>query len=453
MQQLKSAEEMPGSYGLPILGETLEIFRDLDLFVWRRFQQHGSVFKTSVMGRKRAYLIGPDANRLVLVEQAEHMSSRIGWYFLEPTFGNNILLQDGEEHRLTRRLMYPAFHGKAIATYFDTIQNIVQDFLKDWGQRTIPLNSNFRQLTLMVATRLFLGSQNKSEVEQTSQWFTQLLESSMAIFKWNVPFTLYGRGQNARAKLVAFLHEAIAQRIEQGNLEESKDVLGLLLAAVDEDGNKLSEAQIINEALLLLFAGHETTASLLSWVIFELGNHPEWRERLRQEQLAVVGNNPLNLSHLKQLPDLTNVLKEAERLYPPVYAYNRGVLKDIEYAGYRIPAGWFVTISPMLTHRLPELYTDPDRFDPDRFAPPREEDKKHPLALMGFGHGSHRCLGMEFAQMEMKIVLSTLLRHYDWTVKPDYSAIAPIRQPSKIKDTLEAYIEPLLIKHPLKSQT
>ncbi|MEH2264217.1 cytochrome P450 [Nostoc sp.] len=251
---------------------------------------------------------------------------------------------------------------------------------------------------------------------------------------------IYGRGQNARAKLVAFLREAIAQRTEQGNLEQSKDVLGLLLAAVDEDGNKLSETQVINEALLLLFAGHETTASLLTWVIFELGNHPEWRERLRQEQLAVVGDNPLSLSHLKQLPQLTNVLKETERLYPPVYAYNRGVLKDIEYAGYRIPAGWFVTISPMLTHRLPELYTNPDGFDPNRFAPPREEDKKHPLALVGFGHGSHSCLGMEFAQMEMKIVLSTLLRHYDWTVKPDYSAIAPVRQPSKVKDTLQAYI-------------
>jgi cytochrome P450 len=105
----------------------------------------------------------------------------------------------------------------------------------------------------------------------------------------------------------------------------------------------------------------------------------------------------------------------------------------------------------MLTHRLPELYTEPDRFDPDRFALPREEDKKHPLALVGFGHGSHSCLGMEFAQMEMKIVLSTLLRHYDWTVKPDYSAIAPVRQPSKLKDTLQAYIEPLMIEHPLNS--
>ncbi|WP_313931622.1 cytochrome P450 [Nostoc sp. FACHB-133] len=107
-----------------------------------------------------------------------------------------------------------------------------------------------------------------------------------------------------------------------------------------------------------------------------------------------------------------------------------------------------MTISPMLTHRLPELYTEPDRF-----APPREKDKKHPLALVGFGHGSHSCLGMEFAQMGMKIVLSTLLRNYDWTVKPDYSAIAPVRQPSKIKDTLQAYIEPLVIKHPLNSKT
>lgn len=97
----------------------------------------------------------------------------------------------------------------------------------------------------------------------------------------------------------------------------------------------------------------------------------------------------------------------------------------------------------MLTHRLSELYTDPDRFDPDRFAPPREEDKKHPLALVGFGNGSHSCLGFEFAQMEMKIILSTLLRHYDWTVTPERSTVAPIRQPSKDQNKLRSHIQPL----------
>ncbi len=440
-QQLKSAEEMPGRYGLPFIGETLELFGTEELYYWSHFQRYGSVFKTRILGQKVAFLIGPDANRLVLLEQADHFSSRLGWEFLEPLFGNGILLQDGQEHSRTRRLMYPAFHGKAIASYFDTIQTIVQNFLKDWGERgTIPLTSDFRKLTLIVASRLFLGTQTDSEVEQTSQWFTQLIAGRLALLRLDTPFTLYGRSQAARRKLQAFLRTTIAERQRQGNLQESRDILGLLLATEDEEGNRLSEVEVINQALLLLFAGHETTATLLSWLLFELGSHPEWRDRLRLEQAEVVGNEPLSLSHLKQFPQLTCALKEAERLYPPVYSIPRGVVKDIEYAGYHIPAGWYVDVSPMLTHRLPELYPNPELFDPDRFAPPREEDKKHPFALIGFGSGPHSCLGFEFAQMEMKIILSTLLRHYDWTVTPEREAIAPVRQPSKIQDSLRAHI-------------
>ena len=440
-QQLKSAEEMPGRYGLPFIGETLELFGTEELYYWRHFQRYGSVFKTRILGQKVAFLIGPDANRLLLLEQADHFSSRLGWEFLEPLFGNGILLQDGQEHARTRRLMYPAFHGKAIASYFDTIQTIVQNFLKDWGERgTIPLTSDFRKLTLIVASRLFLGTQTDSEVEQTSQWFTQLIAGRLALLRLDTPFTLYGRSQAARRKLQAFLRTTIAERQRQGNLHQSRDILGLLLAAEDEEGNRLSETEVINQALLLLFAGHETTATLLSWLLFELGSHPEWRDRLRLEQAEVVGNEPLSLSHLKQFPQLTYALKEAERLYPPVYSIPRGVVKDIEYAGYHIPAGWYVDVSPMLTHHLPELYPNPELFDPDRFAPPREEDKKHPFALIGFGSGPHSCLGFEFAQMEMKIILSTLLRHYDWTVTPEREAIAPVRQPSKIQDSLRAHI-------------
>ncbi|NEQ25541.1 MAG: cytochrome P450 [Microcoleus sp. SIO2G3] len=443
-QQLKSAEEMPGRYGLPFLGETLELFRTEELYYWKHFQRYGSVFKTRILGQKVAFLIGPDANRLLLLEQADHFSSRLGWAFIEPLFGNGILLQDGQEHARTRRLMYPAFHGKAIASYFDTIQTIVQNFLKDWGERrTIPLTSEFRKLTLIVASRFFLGTQTDSEVEQTSQWFTQLIAGRLALLRLDTPFTLYGRSQAARRKLQAFLRTTIAERQRQGNLHQSRDILGLLLAAEDEEGNHLNETEVINQALLLLFAGHETTATLLSWLLFELGSHPEWRDRLRLEQAEVVGNEPLSLSHLKQFPQLTYTLKEAERLYPPVYSIPRGVVKDIEYAGYHIPAGWYADVSPMLTHHLPELYPNPERFDPDRFAPPREEDKQHPFALIGFGSGPHSCLGFEFAQMEMKIILSTLLRHYDWTVTPEREAIAPVRQPSKIQDSLRANIKKL----------
>jgi len=444
MLRPKSAEEMPGNYGLPFIGETLELFATEELYYWRRFQRYGPIFKTRILGIKCACLVGPDANRLVMLEQADHLSSWQGWGFLEPLFGRAILLQDGEEHRATRRLMYPAFHGRAIASYFDTMQSIVQDFLSHWSARgTVDLTAEFRKLTLIVASRLLLGSQTAQEVQQTSQWFTQLLAGRLAILRLNSPLTVYGRSQQARRQLQTFLRTIIAERQRQGNLENSRDVLGLMLAAVDENGNSLSESELIDEALLLLFAGHETTATMLSWLIFELGAHPEWRHRLRAEQTAIVGNGQLQLAHLKQTPQLTYTLKEVERLYPPVYTFSRGVVKDIEYAGFRIPAGWYVSVSPMLTHRLAEIYTEPNRFDPERFAPPREEDKKHPFALVGFGGGPHSCLGFEFAQMEMKIILSNLLRCYDWDVTPNRTDIDPVFQPSKLQNKLQAKVVPL----------
>jgi cytochrome P450 len=435
---------MPGRFGIPFLGETLSVFRDEELYYWQRFQKYGPVFKTQILGQKFAFLIGPDANRQVLLEQADHVSSALGWFFLKSLFGNGLLFMEGEEHRVARRLLYPAFHGRAIASYFDTIQRIVQNFVKDWADReSVSLLAEFRRLTLVVATRLFLGSQTVSQVEQTSRWFLELLSARLAILRLDVPLTNYGRSQQARRRLIKFLHPVIEERKRQGNLEESQDVLGLLLAAEDEDGNRLSDQEVIDHTLFMLVAGHETTATLLTWLMFELGSHADWRARLQAEQAAVLGNEPLALAHLKQLSNLTNALKEAERLYPPLYGIPRGVVKDMKYAGYHIPAGWYVDVSPMLTHRLPELYADPDRFDPDRFAPPREEDKKHPFALVGFGSGPHGCLGLEFAQLEMKIIVSTLLRQYDWTITPDRAAIAPIRQPSKMQDKVQAQFRKL----------
>jgi cytochrome P450 len=340
--------------------------------------------------------------------------------------------------------MYPAFHGRAIASYFETIQTIVQESVQDWAERdAIRLGVAFRQLTLRVASCLFMGSQTADEIDQTSQYFLQLVKGGLAVLRLDLPWTSYGRSQQARRHLIKFLQPVIAKRQRQGNLEESRDVLGLLLAAVDEDGNRLSESEVIDQTLFMLVAGHETTANLLSWLVFELGSHPEWRSRLRSERTEVLRDQPLSLSALKQMPLLNNVLKEAERLYPPVYGIPRGVVKDIEYAGYCIPAGWYVDVSPMLTHRLPELYAEPNRFDPDRFAPPREEDKQHPFALVGFGSGPHSCLGMEFAQLEMKVILSTLLHQYDWTVTPERSEIAPVWQPSKIQKKLQAQFRKL----------
>jgi retinoid hydroxylase len=446
--RLKSAETMPGSFGLPIFGEIINIISKQELFYWQQHQQHGNVFKTAAFGfGKAACLVGPEANRLVLKEQADRLSSRLGNQYLAPIVSTDaVLLQDGEQHRTSRKMILPVFHQQAIAAYFDTVQSVVTAAVADWGEReTIDLDAELRKLTLAVVVKTFLGSEKTAEIQQVSEWFTTLTAGLYGLFKWDTPLTLHGRGQAARRKIVKYIRQVIRERIDRNDPANALDVLGLLMNTVDEDGNKFTETQIVNQAILFLFAGHETTSSLMDWVLFELGNRPEWRQKLRAEHQQVVGNEPLEplgtrlaMSHLRQLPQMSNVLKEGERLYPPLFLISRMAIADIEYAGYLIPAGWYLLIFPLLTQRMPEIYQDPDLFDPDRFAPPREEDKKQPYSLIGFGGGVHSCIGADFAQMEMKIILSTLLQKYDWTVTPTTAEISPVRQPFMMQKKLKA---------------
>ncbi len=439
--KLKSADMMPGSYGLPIIGELIGFLLKREEFYWQKHQEHGNIFKTSSLIFKRAAcLVGPAANRLVLKDQADKLSSQLGNQFIEFIVTNDtVLLQDGAQHRTSRKLILPVFLPQALASYFDTIQSVVTEMTSDWGDKgTIDLSTELRKITMAIVVKIFLGSEKTEEIEQVSNWFTILVDSLNSIIKWDNPLTVYGRGQAARRNIVDYIRRVIHERATRGDLEQSTDVLSLLLNTVDEDGNKFTETQVINQAIGLLFAGGDTTSSLFSWLLFELGNSAEWRQRLRNEQQQVMGNQPIAMSHLRQLPDMTNVIKESERLYAPAWVISRVATADIEYDGYLIPAGWFVFIFPMLTHRLPEIYQDPDAFDPDRFAPPREEDQKQPYSLIGFGGGVHSCLGVELAKMEIKIILSTLLQKYDWTVTPTTTEISPVRSPFTMQKRLKA---------------
>ena len=442
MDKLKPAEMIPGSFGLPIIGELIGFLRKREEFYWQKHQEHGNIFKTSsLIFGKAVCLVDPAANRLVLKDGVDQLSSQLGNKFLEPILSNDtVLLQDGEQHRTSRKLILPVFHHQAIASYFDTIQSVVTDTMANWGEHeTINLSTQLRKITLTVVVKIFLGSEKTAEIDRVSEWFTTLVDSSRgSIVMWDIPLTAHGRGQAARRKIVDYIRQVIRERAARGDLDQSTDVLSLLLNTVDEDGNKFTEMQVINQAIGLLFAGSDTTSSLMSWLLFELGNHPEWRQRLRDEQQQVMGNDPISMGHLRQLPNMTNAIKEGERLYPPAWVISRVATADIEYGGYLIPAGWFVFIFPMLTHRSPEIYQDPDTFDPDRFAPPREEDTKQPYSLIGFGGGIHSCIGVELAKMEMKIILSTLLQKYDWTVTPTTAEIAPVRRFATMQKKLKA---------------
>jgi retinoid hydroxylase len=410
----------------------------------KQYQQYGSVFKTSFLGKKYAVLVGPEAAKLILQEQTDRVSSYLGMQMLEPFFGKPMILQDGETHRTTRKLMAPAFHGKAIASYFETMQQIVDAEVNRWDlNRSIPIATALKKLALKVGIRLLLGIERDRNIEKVERWYNTFTKVSALILQVDLPITPYGQAQQARRQLKAFMRDVIGQRQQQGDLQTSKDVLGMFLTSVDEAGNPLPVEQIIDEVIQLVSGAHFTIAHALTWAIVELAAKPNLRANLREELQQVAGSETLNLGHLRELNQMNYFIKEIERVYSPAGAFiPRGVMKEVEYAGYSIPPGWGILVAQVLTHQSPTLFANPKEFDPSRFAPPREEDKKDPYGLIGFGSGPHICIGMEFGKMEMKIVLAKLLREFDWSITPNYSDILPIRVPLRLENKFRAVFTP-----------
>jgi cytochrome P450 len=411
----------PGRTGLPILGETLQLIFDPQ-FVQKRYQQYGPIFRSRVLGRSTVFLVGPEAAEFVLSSGMEHFTWQDGWPdSFKILLGRSLFLQEGEEHRRNRRLMMPAFHGPALAQYVETIETITQNYLQRWEQQQeLRWYSEFKELTFEIASQIFLGSDPGAETARLSKLFTTLTNG---LFGLSLP-----RAIGARNQILDHLTRVIQARQQN----PTRDALSLLIQAQDEEGNRLSLEEIRDQAMLLLFAGHETTTAMLTWVCLELARHPAVLTRARTEQDQLASQGTIGLNQISQMPYLDQILSEIERFHPPIAGGFRGVVKPFEFKGYAVPAGWLAQYSILVTHRLPEVYPEPDRFDPDRFGPDRPAAKQKPFSLIGFGGGPRICIGIAFAKLEMKLILAHLLRDYEWEILPQQSlepVVVPTRRP------------------------
>ncbi len=259
---------------------------------------------------------------------------------------------------------------------------ICDRYLEKWselGEFTwFPL---MKQMTFALASALLLGSQPGEETERLSKLFTQLTQGLFA-FPLPFPWTTYSKALKARDQLLDQIETAIQERRQNPR----NDALGLLIQSRDESGNALSEAEIKVQALLMLFAGHETTTSMLISLAMSLAQYPDVWQKARAEQEAI-SSETLTFEHLKQMPYLAQILKEIERLYPPVGGGFRGVVKPFNFQGYHVPAGWKVLYQMKRAHQDSNIYPHPEQFDPDRFSPERNENKKVEYSLVGFGGG------------------------------------------------------------------
>lgn len=412
---MTSAPLPPGSFGLPVIGETLQFLRDRD-FAIKRQKQYGPMFKTKILNRPTVIMVGPEANRFILSTHMEHFSWREGWPGTFKTLlGRSLFLMEGEEHRRNRKLLMPAFHGPALANYFTTMNDLCCRYLDRWaaaGETT--MLGEVKQMTFEIASTLLLGSEPGDQTVQLAQWF-QALSAGLFSVPINLPWTTFGKALRARDRILAHIETAIRDR--QKN--PTRDALGLLVQTEDEAGDRLSLDELKAQALLMLFAGHETTTSMLTSLVMALGQNASVCDRARAEQQALAAQGPLDLAQLKAMPYLEQVLTEVERCYPAIGGGFRGVVKPFEFNGYHVPAGWQVLYRIDGTHKLADYYPDPNHFNPDRFNPKTPQAKPGDFRLVGFGGGPRVCLGLAFAQMEMKIFAAQLLRHYQWDILPN----------------------------------
>jgi cytochrome P450 len=428
----------PGQFGLPVIGETLDFFKDPD-FAKKRHHQYGEVFKTRLLGSPTVFLKGPEANRFVLTHENEYF--QVSWpgsvkALLGPL---SLALQTGHVHVQRRKLLVQAFQPRALEGYVPAMGEICDRYLARWAEQgQLTWYPELRNLTFDIACKLLVGLDHASETN-LGHWFETWCGGLFTI-PLNLPWTRFGKAYRCRGLLLEELERLIRDRSAQP--DPGHDALGLMLQASDEEGNQLAIEELKDQVLLLLFAGHETLTSALASFCLLVAQHPEVMEKSRAEQVAFQ-HQPLTLDTLKQMTYLEQVLKEVLRMIAPVGGGFRTVLKACEFAGYTIPAGWTVLYEISLTHQDSSIFKSPETFDPDRFGPQRAEDKTKPFSHVPFGGGMRECLGKEFARLEMKLFAAKLLRQYTWELLPDQDlSLVTVPTPHP-KDELKVKFSPL----------
>jgi cytochrome P450 len=363
------------------------------------YERFGPVFTLRILHGNSVFALGPEANHHITVANAANFSWREGHFGdLLPLLGDGMLTIDGAFHRSSRQIMLPAFHRERIEAARDVMEDEVQRALAPWhdGMR-VDLYRWTRELALRIAMRALFGLRQE-RAPQAAHDFEQALGFYARDYLLQIirgPRTPFTRMQEARRRLDALIYAEIRRRRETG--QRGEDVLSLLLDATDEDGTGLSEQHIRDHVMTLLFAGHDTTTSTVAFLFHELARHPEHRGA-----------------------DLGLLLDETLRLYPAAWIGPRRSIAPFELCGVQVPGGIPVNYCSWASHRLPDVWEDPERFDPSRFAPGRRETIPKG-AYVPFGGGSRICLGMRFAQAEIGVIARQILAGWELELQQGYA--------------------------------
>jgi cytochrome P450 len=392
-------------------------------------QKQFGTFYCMLIGDTRFYVVSdPAIAHQILVEKndrfqkAQVLRDAVGGFL-----GNGLLTNEGDSWKRQRKLVQPAFHFQRIEAYGSTMVDETLSLIDQWrAGETRDIAHDMMAVTLYIVNRTLFSANVHGKAEQVGTLMHVLLDGANEVINnsetWfeKITRTKQRRQEKATVELKRMVDDIIREHQVRG--EDTGDLLSMLLAARDEDGRPMSEAQLRDEVITLFTAGHETTANSVTWTLYLLSQHPEVESRLRAE-LASLQGQPPTVRDLQRLPYLEQVVKESMRLYPPAGGATREPIEDVELAGYRVRKGDAIAISTYAMHRNPEFYTGPERFDPDRFAPEREKQIPK-YAYLPFGAGPRVCIGNVFALMEARIILATILQRWTLALAPSQTVRA-----------------------------
>ena len=410
-------------------GCLMEMIQDRSGFLVEKHEEHGDVFVSRALLRDLLFVRDPAVVYGINVTHwADFYKPDYIKQMWKPFLGNGLVPNDGESWKRQHKLILPGFHKKRVDAYAPTMVEFTERMLDRWQEgerRDMRLELNALALEVVAAT-LFdidIGKEDSKIIREAIGGVSQILvkdaDNMLPRPDW------WPSASNRRKKRAIAKIEDIIRRVHQDRLTSQKDRGDLFshMVFVEDEQGRMSDEQLRDEAMTLIFAGHETTAHALVWTWYLLARNPDKVAKMREELERAVGNRRVQVDDLPKLPYLEMVVKESLRLYPSVWAYARQAQRDLVIEGYEIKKGQTVTIGHIAMGRNPKYYDEPMEFRPERWT--RDFERQLPRgAYTPFAGGPRVCLGKQFAMMEMRMILATLVRRLEITVpdgfEPDF---------------------------------
>ena len=391
-------------------------------------RDHGDAVRMTAGPKTLYFFSHPEHAKRVLAENSGNYHKGIGQVHAKRALGDGLLTSEGDLWKAQRRTMRPVFGHQRIAAQADAVAGeavaLVDRLAMSVGRGTVDMAAEATGLTLGVLGRTLLDTDlhafdtigSAFEAVQDQAMFDMVTMNGLPVW---LPLPTQSRFRRARRELQRIVGRLVREHVPS---EDADDALSrVLVAAADESDPRIRTRRVRDELVTLLLAGHETTASTLSWAFYLIDRNPGTAERLHEEAVRVLGNRTPTHEDLHELTFTTMVVQETMRLYPPVWILPRRALEEDEVGGYHVPAGADVLICPYTLHRRPDSWDDPERFDPERFDPAARDDR-HRYAYIPFGAGPRVCIGSNLGMLEAVFVLASISRELRLTLPPGHRA-------------------------------